>query len=327
MNLHHQVALLLTASIFMLSAASCTSSTVVSTEQPPAPPSTPQPAFRIVGYFADWDGVVATVPFDKLTHINYAFAIPNADGTLQDVTNDWKLSELVKKAREKNVKVLISVGGWGWDKEFEALAAKPETRSMFVNAIVEFVSRYKLDGADIDWEYPDAGESSQNFLTLMRELRDALPKDKLLTAAVVAHGETAEGIPTESFALMDFVNIMAYDGPRDAHASMQYAETALTYWRKRDLPKEKTVLGVPFYSRPTEVAYRKLVEVDKAAANEDEFDFAGQKVNYNGVPTMRRKTELSMREGSGIMFWTLSHDTHDETSLLKAIYETANKRP
>ena len=94
--------------------------------------------------------------------------------------------------------------------------------------LTAFINEYQLDGTDIDWEYPDAGQSSQNFLALITELRAAMP-DKLLTTAVVSHGDdNAAGVPNESFELFDFVNVMTYDGPD--HGSMQQFEQGLSYW-------------------------------------------------------------------------------------------------
>ena len=286
----------------------------------PTPTAVPEP-FRVVGYVTDAT-VVSTIQFDKLTHINYAFLIPNAYGTFARMANLWKLEEVAATGDTYGVDVLISVGGWGWDAEFEAMAADPAARALFVSGLVEFVAAHNLDGADIDWEYPDPGPSSDNFLALMQALRAALPADKLLTAAVVALGDTGGGVPVEAFALMDFVNLMAYDGSGPSHSSYEYAEAAIAYWQGRGLPPEKTVLGVPFYSRPDYVPYRKLVESDPAAAELDEFEYFGGTVNYNGQPTMRRKTELALEQAAGIMIWALDHDTSDETSLLNTIYET-----
>jgi chitinase len=286
----------------------------------PTPTAVPEP-FRVVGYVTDAT-VVSTIQFDKLTHINYAFLIPNADGTFARMANLWKLDEIAATGDAHGVDVLISVGGWGWDAQFESMAADPAARALFVSGLVEFVAAHNLDGADIDWEYPDPGTSSENFLALMQELREALPADKLLTAAVVALGDTGGGVPVEAFALMDFVNLMAYDGSGPNHSSYEYAEAAIAYWQGRGLPAEKTVLGVPFYSRPDHVAYRKLVEADPAAAELDEFEYFGGTVNYNGQPTMRRKTELALERAAGIMIWALDHDTQDDTSLLKTIYDT-----
>ncbi len=149
--------------------------------------------------------VPTTIPFDELTHINYAFLLPNVDGSFRDLLNTWMLGNLIDLAHQHNVKVLVSVGGWGLDTEFEALAASPSNRTTFVQDLVNIVDHYQFDGADIDWEYPDPGQSSLNFLALIMELRNALPKDKLLTAAVVALGDHAAGIPDQAFPMMDYI--------------------------------------------------------------------------------------------------------------------------
>ncbi len=283
----------------------------------------PSQAFRIIGYAADWEGQLNPAQLPQLTHLNYAFLLPNADGSVNGIANPWILEDIVRQAHEKNVKVLISIGGWGYDKEFEALATSPETRRRFVEAVIEFVEQYNLDGADVDWEYPDAhSASADNFTALMQELRAQLPPDKLLTAAV-AVGENADGVQAAVFDLVDFLNVMAYDGPGQNHSSYEFAEEALNYWQLRGLPQDKTVLGVPFYSRPGEVPYRKLVAADPAAAQADEIDYNGVTTYYNGVPTMQKKTQLAKRLGSGIMIWTIASDTMDDTSLLNAIDQAA----
>jgi len=115
---------------------------------------------------------------------------------------------------------------------------------------------------------------------------------------------------------------MAYDAPGPAHSPYSFAEASLAYWSARGLPREKTVLGVPFYSRPVEVPYRKLVATSAEAPNADALDYFGTTVNYNGIATIKAKTELAMRRASGIMAWALAHDTTDSTSLLGAIDET-----
>jgi len=286
----------------------------------------PMKTFRVIGYVTD-AVVVAAVPFDKLTHINYAFLIPNADGTFATMANVWKVKALAEAAHQHDVKVLISVGGWGWDAQFEEMAADSQKRAVFIEGLVNFVEENGLDGADIDWEYPDPGQSAQNFLALMTELRAALPKGKLLTAAVIAFGdETGLGVPAETFALMDFVNIMTYDG--ELHGTLEQFKLGLDYWLGRGLPKEKLVMGVPFYSRPSEVTYRKLVAADPAAAQVDTFEYNGATQRYNGLPTIKAKTQLALERASGIMMWTAEYDAPGDASLLAAIQQTiANYQP
>lgn len=282
---------------------------------------TPKPEeFRVIAYVTD-AVVPSLIPYDKLTHINYAFLIPNEDGTFRDLANTWKIAEIISLAHQRDVKVLISVGGWGWDEQFEKLAASSASRTAFVQNLAEIVEQHQLDGVDMDWEYPDPGPSSQNFLALMQELRIALLEDKLLTAAVVALGNSGPGIPTESFALMDFVNIMAYDNAGAEHSSLEYARSALGYWLDRGLPPEKATLGLPFYARPTEVPYWRIVKADPAAAQMDSYNYDGILINYNGIPTIQAKTRLAMQRASGIMFWTLENDASGDLSLLNAIHQ------
>jgi chitinase len=290
--------------------------------------SNPQPAttFRVIGYVTDTGAQITDEQLDQLTHVNYAFALPNSDGSLGGLANPWKLHDYVERAHERGIAVLISVGGWGPDPEFEALAADAASRDRFVAAVTAMVDEYGLDGADIDWEYPDPGASAQAFVSLMSELRAALPEDKLLTAAVAAVGPSADGVMPEVFDSVDFLNVMAYDGGGPAHSPMTYAEQALDYWTAVGLPAEQTVLGVPFYSRPAEVSYRELVEADPTAAELDEFDWHGTLQNYNGLPTIRAKTDLAVQRASGIMIWTVAHDATDDTSLLRAISETIGDR-
>ena len=192
-------------------------------------------------------------------------------------------------------------------------------RARFVDAVTEMVEGYGLDGADIDWEYPDPGASAAAFTSLMQELRASLPQDRLLTAAVAAVGPGADGVTSDVYPSVDFLNVMAYDGSGPAHSPMSYAEAALDYWAERGLPAGQTVLGVPFYSRPQEVSYRELVGADPAAADGDEIDWLGDLTNYNGPATIRAKTELAKERASGVMIWTVADDTTDETSLLRAI--------
>ncbi|RIK14729.1 MAG: hypothetical protein DCC52_19385 [Chloroflexi bacterium] len=277
--------------------------------------------------------------------------MPKKDGSIDFPPNTWKLQQIVETAHAKNIRVLISVGGWGLDQEFEAFAASPELRAKFISSLMQYVDAHNLDGVDMDWEYPTGGASSENFLALMQELRAELDaRKKLLTAAVAAYGDNADGIPDATFALVDFLNLMAYadsgahdnaDGIPDAtfalvdflnlmayadsgaHHSSYVAQQTLDYWHARGLPQSKMVLGVPFYASPGDVSFAKLVKSDPRAAQTDFFNYHGVIAAYNGLPTMRAKTQLALERAGGIMFWTLNQDAPGENSLLNAIVETA----
>ncbi len=117
---------------------------------------------------------------------------------------------------------------------------------------------------------------------------------------------------------------MAYDNSGAEHSSFNYALSALDYWLERGLVPEKVNLGVPFYARPTEVTYSQIVKNDPAAAQLDATNYGGVQINYNGIPTIQRKTRLAMQRAGGIMFWTLEDDASGDLSLVTAIHQVVN---
>jgi chitinase len=280
--------------------------------------------FKVVGYFPSWAGNVSDIQFGKLTHVNYAFVLPTSTGGLQALDNPSKLQSLVSSAHANGVKVLIAVGGWnnGNDSGFESLAGNATYRTNFVNNMVNMVNQYGLDGVDIDWEYPDGGTSSNNYSALMSQLSTAMhTRGKLLTAAVVATGGAS--IQANVFGYVDFLNLMAYDGGGSNHSTYDYALQSLNYWKGRGLSASKAILGVPFYGRSSTqyVAYNTLLS-QGASPNSDFFNGIG----YNGIPTIKSKTNLAWDQGGGIMIWELSQDVNNSNSLLTAINQVVIER-
>lgn len=281
-------------------------------------------SFRVVGYMPSWAGSVSQIQFDKLTHVNYAFILPTATGGLQALDNPSKLQSLVAAGHAASVKVLIAVGGWnnGNDDAFEAFAANPTYRTNFTNNIINFVNQYGLDGVDMDWEYPDNGASANNYTALMQQLSTALHNNgKLLTAAVVS--ENGSSIQNAVFNSVDFLNLMAYDGGGSNHSTYNFAVNSLNYWLGRGLPASKAVLGVPFYGRsPSSYADYKDILAMGGSPNSDTY----QNIGYNGIPTIKSKTNLAFDRVSGIMIWDLNADASGGNSLLSAISEVVIQR-
>jgi chitinase len=299
-------------------AATSSSTSAQSSSQPSSTNSATQ--LKIVGYAPSWSTSADEIQYDKLTHINYAFVLPNTDGSLQSLPSPSLLQDIVSRAHANGVKVVVSVGGWndGDDSGFVALAKTTEGRNRFTLAVVDLVNTYQLDGIDIDWEYPNPGEEAENFRLLMAQLAEAMHADnKLLTAAVIASGNTGNGILSEVFSYVDFLNLMAYDKSSGDHSPYSYAETSIAYWSARGLPKDKLVLGVPYYARPSWAAYKTKVQQNPAnvCRNTDGTDY------WNGIPTIRQKAQLARAYG-GLMNWDLSQDTTGTNSLLTAMWES-----
>lgn len=293
--------------------------------------------FKVIGYLPAGNVDTAAIPYQYLTDINYAFAVPTPDSTghLMPVTRPHTLRALVRNAHTHHVRVFISVGGWGIgdgggnDTRFEVLANSQATRTSFTHAVMNVVREFDLDGADIDWEYPDPIEpSSSNYVALMRQLADSLhDAGKKLSAAIVSyHDQWGYGIKKEIFDTADWLNIMAYDddynsfgGAHVPHAPYWLNVRSFDYWLSdRGMPKEKAVMGVPFYGkgRGRGASYRELV-----AQGADPYSDVYDSIYYNGIKTMKQKARLALQRGAGLMIWEISQDTTGKYSLLKAIHD------
>jgi GH18 family chitinase len=220
--------------------------------------------------------------------------------------------------------VSIAIGGWnnGDDSDFEVIAADSAKTVMFIDSVMAFVHKYKLDGVDMDWEYPESGQSASNYVSMMSLLAQKLNNQgKILTAAVVAKEWDKNSIKDSVFTLVDWLNLMAYDNyDAQNHSSYSYAEKSLDYWTKtRSLPKEKAVLGLPFYGLHPYTAYKSIVSKNSDAPYADNQG----SIYYNGLNTIHEKTVMAMDKGAGVMCWELSQDvSNEETSLLNAMYTT-----
>jgi GH18 family chitinase len=282
--------------------------------------------FKVVGYMPSWSGTAGEIQYSKLTHINYAFIRPTTTGGLTAVDNAQKLRDIVSLAHANGVKVCIAIGGWSDlnNTDFQTMAANATYRANFINNVVSLINSYQLDGVDLDWEYPVDGQDPANFATLMNELGNAMhSRGKILTAAVSAQGYYANGILNSVFSAVDFLNLMVYDGGSGAdHSPYSYAVSSLDYWLGRGLPASKAVLGVPFYARPSWKSFRTLVS---EGANPNADTYNGD--HYNGLVTIRSKTNLAFDHGiGGMMIWELSQDATGSNSLLNAIKEVVDQR-
>ncbi|UBM60478.1 glycoside hydrolase [Marinilongibacter aquaticus] len=291
--------------------------------------------FKVIAY-CNPNLPISEIPFDLVTHINYSFAIPAKTGdTLLPLRDDTFLKELVPAAHAKNVKVFISIGGWGIgdgggnDTRFHEMADSEEGRQSFIASTMRFVKKYGLDGVDLDWEYPDPdNRSADDYVALCRVLSGKLhAQGKQLTAAVVHSGEQANGIKEEVYPYMDWLNIMAYDGdygPKEIlhHSPYSMALHCIDFWiNEKHLPAEKCILGLPFYAKRGHgkygYGYKKLLEVGASP-----YDDYWQGHFYNGVFTIANKTKLAQEKGcGGVMIWEMALDSPGEFSLFKTIHD------
>lgn len=212
----------------------------------------------VIGYVFKEDGVIdpAKIPAEQLTHINYAFANINDGLMVEGFRNDARNFQLLNQLKRRNpgLSVLVSVGGWTWSGGFSDMALTAQSRQRFIDSAVAFLRRHRLDGLDIDWEYPGQRgddnihrpEDRENFTALLAEARTALDaagvvdgKRYLLTIATGASDEWLAHTEMDKVSkVVDFVNLMTYDqfgtwDPTTGHHAPLACRPARSCWACR----------------------------------------------------------------------------------------------
>lgn len=250
---------------------------------------------NVVGYVAGYRNFdFSKIDAKKLTHINYAFAnvingkvqfdTTNIDNTSLK-TSDLKVLQALKKTNP-DLKILVSVGGWTWSGNFSEVALTEKSRKIFAKSCADFIKKYKLDGIDIDWEYPNqsgAGnthrpEDKTNFTLLLKEVRRALNElekqennQKHYLQTIATGADRNYIINTElgkAQKYLDFINIMTYDfyngwhkttGHHANFTASNFPEkdkntliNAVELHLKAGVKKNKINVGIPFYGRKWE---------------------------------------------------------------------------
>ena len=247
----------------------------------------------VLAYVTSWSSVMPDP--DYVTHINYAFGQVNEsfNGVMIDRPNDSRatseerLKSIVELKKQKpSLKIMLSIGGWRSGR-FSEMAANETNRSAFAADCQRVVRKFGLDGIDMDWEYPGSSaagissspEDTENFTLLMRDIRKAIGKDKLLTFASAANAGYVDFKAVEPY--VDFVNIMTYDMVTNGsahHAALfpseltgrgRSCEEAVNAHVDAGIPIHKLTLGMPFYghgrdSIPASIDYRYIININGA---------------------------------------------------------------
>lgn len=320
---------------------------------------------KIAGFWPDYATKnINNIQYSKLTDIYYAFIWPTTTAVLQahdvngNVVNSYAsnsglntiMKPLLNKAVANNVKMHVSVGGNNLSSGFSTAISTNNLRTKFADSLAAIVSRFNLDGVNIDWEFPAAGDVNNfaTFITLLNTKLDAVGVNKgkaiELSIAVGMGVFDGDGIAASSsiFSTVDYIFLMGFDAKGNCcvcdannHSSQNVALNIIKKWSSvgvsgacgssgaaKNALTSKFVLGLPAYSG-TGTNYNKFSTLNNtAAAYFNDADGVLGGYDYNSCPMIQTKvtTIMSTYSGAGVWFWELDADRDDAYSLLGCAY-------
>ncbi len=231
--------------------------------------------YKVIAYYTGNAENLRQYPLDKLTHVIYSFLkIQNDTLTFRDSLQMQNVQKIVAlKAEHPQLKVMVSVGGWGGCAPCSGLFDSVARRTTFVKTAVQLLKDYNIDGLDLDWEYPAIEgypghqflpQDKNNFTALVKELRAEMGNELLLSFAAGGFTQYLEqSIDWDAVTpKIDFINLMTYDlvggyskvtGHHTALADYmpgQQSTTQCVNWLlNKKLPTGKLIIGAAFYAR------------------------------------------------------------------------------
>ena len=242
----------------------------------------------------------------------------------------------------------------------------PANETALVQSIKQLIADdNRVDGIDIDWEYPTSAYEWKvygDMLVEARKMLDASGKDKYISLALTAGSVT---LTQEHIDAVDFVQMMAYDrfdivdGNHSSFRSGAYS--SMRYFVNIGFKPSQLVLGIPLYGRPTswdtvwtnygygdtvystqgkdpytywdniQWLYYDGTNLDGSIKYDNEF----MQVWVNGAALIADKTAYVIEQGfAGVMLWRESTDYAWDAvdgngmplSALRSIYDTACDR-
>ncbi len=309
-----------------------------------AMPARAQPV--VEGYLPshrDLAATLAAVDLHAYTDVALAFVNPDAGG--QFVAGDHlacmtdrmlapipagTLHAAVDTLHAAHVRAIGALAGAVMPKcagDWTTLLAPPR-RAATVAALVAFAENNRLDGLDVDIEGDLLARliKSGDYTPFVTELGRALHgRHKTLGGTTASY--IGGMIPLGALPAFDRVEVMAYDNTvaGEEQASLAHFRSDLYLWLGRGVPKNRLIVGLPFYGRGygtyrPSYSYRDIV----AVFGPQTADIVGQMcptcsyVTLNGPETIMRKTALANAKAGGVMIWEVSEDAPD-APLLHAV--------
>jgi chitinase len=258
------------ATLLAFALGACSSS---QTAQPQAETAPASP--KIIAYYMGDGSDLQRYNVGQLTHIIYSFLHLTGNQLSFDSDKDKQaLQRLVAlKKQHPQLKVMLSLGGWGGCETCSDIFNSAENRKVFAQSTLAIIEEYQADGIDLDWEYPTiagfpghkyATYDRANFTALIQELRAVFGSRYELSFAAGGFDSFLEtAVDWDAIMpLLDNVNLMSYDivngaTPHTGHHTALYStpqqkdstDNAVQFLLRKGVAPEKIIIGTAFYAR------------------------------------------------------------------------------
>ena len=179
---------------------------------------------QVIAYYAGDEKSIDEFNLKGVDQIIYSFL--HLKGNKLAIDNEKDSVTLLNIVNQKNkypdLKVLVSLGGWGGSETCSDVFSTKEGREEFAISTAEIIESYDADGIDLDWEYPGISgypghkyqiQDKGNFTDLVILLRKYMDKDDILSFAAGASDRFFKNSVDwkKVMPLVNNVNLMTYD--------------------------------------------------------------------------------------------------------------------
>lgn len=229
----------------------------------------------VIAYYSGSLQALDSFDATAITHIIYCFGhLEKSRLKLKGATDTALIQKMVGlKKQNPQLKVLLSLGGWGGCQTCSDVFGTKQGRRDFAKSVKETNAFFGADGIDLDWEYPTiAGfpghtyspKDKAAFTALLAELRHTLGTQQLITFAAGGFQNYLEQSVDWNAVLKytDYVNLMTYDlvsgfATTTGHHTPLYSTTTqkestdncVQYLIKKGVDPAKLIIGAAFYAR------------------------------------------------------------------------------
>lgn len=215
---------------------------------------------------------------NSFTHLIYCFGHLQGNRLHISKQKDTLLIKKMVGLKKVNpqLKVLLSLGGWGGCETCSDAFSTEKGRRDFARSVKELNTFLGADGIDLDWEYPTiegypghrfAHEDKANFTALVKELRKTLGRQQVITFAAGGFQKFLDESVDWNAVMkdVDYVNLMTYDlvngnSTVTGHHTALYStasqkestDNCVQYLIKKGVDPRKLIVGAAFYARTWE---------------------------------------------------------------------------